>query len=169
MQNIFPLITQGETGGGCEMQGSRGPRVRGQGEALCFQSDCTTWRLPAWAALRLHCWGKRWELWAFMKPTPEPCGFQSRCILTPHWDRASLPSNGLQFSWENKSQMHKPGITTAMWLKPLWSSPSSGWRTWPLWALLCCHEGWPPNISSSAPTEPTPSMEIDNANKSLSK
>lgn len=111
---------------GVEMQGSRGSRVRGQGEALCFRSNCTAWRLPAWAALRVHCWGKRWKLWAFMKPTPEPHSFQSICILTQHWDRASLPSNGLQFSWENKSEMHKPGITTAMCLKPCGPAPPLG-------------------------------------------
>lgn len=123
MQNIFPLITQGETGGGCEMQGAE-DRGEGQGGLLSASKRLYHVKAACMGCPRTPLLGKRWELWAFMKPTPEPCGFQSRCILTPHWDRASLPSSGLpQFSWENKSQMHKPGITTAMWLKPLWSSP----------------------------------------------
>lgn len=77
----------------------------------------------------------------------------------------SLPSISWQFSWENKSEMHKPGINICCVVKTVWFSPSSspGWGTWPLWASLCCHDRCPPNISSSA------LMEMDNANKPPSK
>lgn len=49
MQNIFPLIIQGEMGGGARDGGSRGLRVQGHSETMCFRSNyIEQWRL---------CWG----------------------------------------------------------------------------------------------------------------
>lgn len=145
---------------------SRRLRVRGHCDALCFQSNCAAWTLPAWGLLwdfsggeRGWSYGSQWDL------PQSPAASDQVAFWDSNGTGGSLPSISLQFSWENKSEMHKPGINICCVVKTVWFSPSSssGRGTWPLWASLCCHERCPPNISSSA------LVEMDNANKPLSK
>lgn len=143
MQNIFPLITQGEIVGGCEDAGEQRNRGwGGQGEALCFQSDRAHVKAACMGCPETSLLGKEVELWALWSLPQNPAASNQDAFLDTALGQGHLCSQTAYSSAEKISlKCINQGITTAMWRQPLWSSPSVWVENLPLLSLAVLSRG----------------------------